>query len=114
MAEVAETVIQRQFEAYNAHDIEGFMATFARDVEMWLWPENQLLLSGYDEVRQYYQHHRFNLADLQARLVNRIAMGDTVIDHEQLIGLEPDRVVEAIAIYEVAYGLIQKVWFIRR
>ena len=113
MPEPAEAVVQRQFETYNAHDLEGFMATFAPDVAMRLLPDNVLLLSGHDEVRHFYATQRFNLPDLQARLINRLVMGNTVIDHEELIGLEPHRVVEAMAIYDVVNGLIHRVWFIR-
>ena len=113
MVESAEAVVQRQFETYNAHDLEGFMDTFADDVDMRLLPDNELFLSGSDAVRHYYQHHRFNLPDLQAQLLHRMVAGDTVIDHERLIGLEPHRTVEAMAIYRVVEGRIQNVWFIR-
>lgn len=91
----------------------GFMATFAPDVEMRRLPEQTPFLAGVDAVRRYYRAHRFNRAGLQAILLNRMVMGDTVIDHEQLMGLEPDQVIEAIAIYQVTQGLIQRVWFIR-
>ena len=36
--------------------------------------------------------------------------GNKVVDHERIAGLRAD-VVEAIAVYEVEGGLIQKVWF---
>ena len=111
MTPSAESIVQRQFESYNAHDLDGFMETFAP--EMWLLPEQAPLLAGKDEVRRYYREHRFNHAGLQAILLNRMIMGDTVIDHEQLIGLEIDHVIEAIAIYRIVDGLIQHVCFIR-
>ncbi|MGH6952555.1 MAG: nuclear transport factor 2 family protein [Alphaproteobacteria bacterium] len=113
MASAAEAVVRRQFDTYNAHDLEGFLATFAPDVEMRTLPRNEIFLSGHEDVRKFYREKRFNLQALRAELVNSIVMGDTVIYHERLRGLEPGKVVETVAIYGVSGGLIQRVWFIR-
>ncbi len=80
---------------------------------MRLWSEQTPFLLGKDDVRRYYRDHRFNHPGLQAILINRMVMGETVIDHEQLVGLEPDHAIKAIAIYRIVDGLIQQVWFIR-
>jgi hypothetical protein len=50
---------------------------------------------------------------LHCELVNRIAVGNTVIDHES-VTFAPDREpVKAIAIYTIENGQIKKVHFTR-
>ena len=113
MTGTAEAVALRQFDTYNAHDVDGFMATMAPDVELRVLPEREPFLSGHDAVRKYYQENRFVLPDLRAELINSIVLGDTVIYHERLIGLRPEGPVETVAIYQVEDGLIRQVWFVR-
>ena len=47
---------------------------------------------------------------LHAELVNRMVLGNKVIDHERITGLAPQP-VEAAVVFEVNAGLIHKVWF---
>jgi len=35
----AEALVQRQLEAYNAHDLEGFIATYAPGIEIFDLPD---------------------------------------------------------------------------
>jgi hypothetical protein len=42
--------------------------------------------------------------------VNRIALGNKVIDHERVWGVR-DAPIEIAAVYEVVAGLIERVWF---
>ena len=39
-----------------------------------------------------------------------MAFGNKVVDHERIVGLGPEP-VEAVAVYEVNDGLIERVWF---
>lgn len=61
-----EAVVKRQVEAYNARDLQGFVAAYSD--------------------------------------------GNRVIDHERITGVR-DGPYEVAAVYEVADGLIQTVWF---
>jgi hypothetical protein len=44
-----EILIQQQLEAYNARDLEGFVATYSEDVELFNFP-NSLISKGKDEL----------------------------------------------------------------
>ena len=102
--------VQRQLEAYNAHDLERFAAEYAEDVQVFRPPATAPVLSGKLAFTEHYAKNRFTIPDLHATVVNRMVAGNTVVDHERIVGLEAD-VLEAIAVYEVDAGLIKKVWF---
>jgi len=102
--------VQRQLEAYNAHNIERFVAEYHDDVQVFRPPAKEPALSGMAAFAAHYAKNRFTLPKLHARLVNRIVSGNIVVDHEAITGLpEGDR--SAVAVYEVADGKIRAVWF---
>lgn len=111
MSSDPETVVQRQFDAYNEQDITAFLATYAPTVEMRELPSNTLLRSGHDEVRAFYEG-RFSNKNLRAELVARSVLGNMVVDTERLTGFDDGRVIDIVAINEVRDGLIQRCWFI--
>ena len=102
--------MQRQLEAYNARDLERFVAQYTEDVRVFRPPAAEPVLSGKQAFAKHYADNRFILPNLHAEVVNRIVSGNTVVDHERITGLQPG-VVEAIAVYAVSDGLIHTVWF---
>lgn len=104
-------VVEEQLEAYNARDLERFAATYADDIRIWRMPTPEPSIVGQAQLRETYAK-RFGSPDLHATIVNRIAMGDKVIDHERVVGIEAGP-IEAVAVYQVVDGLIAKVWFYR-
>ena len=106
-----ESVIQRQLDAYNAHDLEAILAIYAEDAQQFAHP-NQLLASGRDQLRERFTV-RFAEPNLHAKLLNRIVMGNTVIDHELITRTFPEGpgTLEIVAIYEVQNGKIAKATF---
>lgn len=110
----AEQVVQRQLDAYNAHDVHAFMATYANDAEIYEYPA-KLLMKGTAQIEDFYGSKRFNDPKLHATIAKRIVMGDMVIDHEKIVLTYPEGPgrLEAIAIYEVHAGKITKVTLIR-
>jgi hypothetical protein len=102
--------VQRQLDAYNAHDLERFVAEYADDVQVFVPPAVEPVLSGKAAFAAHYASKRFNLPELHAALVARLVSGNTVVDHERVTGLD-DGVVEAIAVYRVDGGRIRTVWF---
>jgi hypothetical protein len=105
----AVKVVQRQLDAYNAHDLQAFIATYNDDVSVYRVPATSPALSGKLKLSEFYKNSRFNLPNLHAELLHRSAVGDKVIDHERIAGLR-DEPVEAVAAYVVHDGLIQSVW----
>jgi hypothetical protein len=105
-------VIQRQLDAYNARDIDAFMACWSNDAQYFEHP-SKLLASGLAGIRERHIA-RFEEPDLHGRLVQRITIGNKVIDQEIVTRNFPDGPgqIEVVAIYEVERGKIAKVWFI--
>lgn len=107
-----EKVVQMQLDCYNAHDIEGFSASYSKDIKIYNQGENEPYISGVEALRQRYAE-RFKLPLLHAELTNRMVLGDTIIDYEHVSGVLEGKVTKAIAIYHVKDNLIDKVWFVR-
>jgi hypothetical protein len=106
----AEDPVQRQLEAYNAHDLERFLAEYADDVRAFRPPATEPVLSGKAAFGEHYAANRFCLPSLHARLVSRIVSGNIVVDHEEITGLA-EETRSAVAVYEIVGDRIRTVWF---
>ena len=109
----AEDLAQIQLNAYNARQIEPFLAVYAPDVEVYDFP-GKLIFRGRDKMRERYTGFFAKAKKLHARLVGRVSHGRFVVDQEDVITGIPGRArLRALAIYEVRGGLVRRVWFIR-
>jgi hypothetical protein len=107
----AVVVVDRQVDAYNARDVEAFAACFAEDVVI-------VDAAGVDRTRgraqlseQYGRWFARN-PDLHVEILDRIAIGEYVIDEERVTGA-PEGDIHAVAIYRIgAGGLIDRVQFL--
>lgn len=108
--ETVEGPVQRQLDAYNARDLQRFLAEYADDVVVFRPPAAEPTIVGREALGAHYAKNRFNLPALHARLLNRIVSGDTVVDQEEVTGV-PGGVIGAVAVYKVKNGRIQAVWF---
>lgn len=106
-----EKVIQKQLDYYNSNDLDGFVSTYHNDIEILNLEDNSVMLKGKEALKEKYRD-RFEVQKVQAELVNRMVIGNKVIDHESVSGINKNEHVKAIAIYEVVDELIQRVWFI--
>jgi hypothetical protein len=102
-------LVEEQLQAYNARDLERFAATYAETIRIYRMPTVEPGIVGKDQLRETYRK-RFSSPGLHADIVNRIAIGNKVIDHERVVGIQ-DHAIEAVAVYEVVDGLIETVWF---
>ena len=107
--ETAEDVVNRQLDAYNARDIDKFVATYSEDIEIYN-SKGEMTMKGHEQLHKRYDTMFKNTPNLHCRIVNRIKINNKVIDNENVNMNE--RVVEAVAIYEVVDGKIKKVTFI--
>lgn len=107
-----EALVQCQLDAYNAHDVDALMATYAEDARLFEHPAT-LLASGSAQLRERFAL-RFQEPNLHALLLNRIVMGSFVVDHERVTRSFPEGIgtVELIATYEVLDGRIINAWFL--
>jgi hypothetical protein len=102
--------VQRQLDAYNAHDLDRFVAEYTDDVQVFRPPQASPVLSGRQAFAAHYAANRFNLPNLHATVTARIVCGNKVVDHERITGLQ-DGEVQALAVYEVIDDKIKTVWF---
>lgn len=103
-------IVQRQLDAYNAHDLDAFTACFSDDVRLYRMPEPAPNTVGKVALRAFYAEHRFSIPSLRAELVNRTAFGDKVADHERIHGLST-KPIEMMAVYQMRDGAIVNAWF---
>ena len=104
-------VVHRQFDAYNARDIEALLATYSEDAEQFML-HGPCLAKGHAAIRERFLL-RFAEPDLQARLLSRQVMTDVVVDLELITRNFPEGrgTIEMLCIYEVVDGLIRKASF---
>lgn len=102
-------VVERQLEAYNARDLDRFVAEFSDNVVVYRLPAVEPSIVGKIRFAEFYATQRFNLPHLHAEIVNRMVLGNKVIDHERISGVQSTP-FEMVVIYEVADNLIQRVW----
>ena len=107
----AVDVVQRQVEAYNAQDLDAFCACFAEDCVI-ADLNGAVTQQGKSAIRARYEQMFAQFPENRARIVNRMAVGDVVIDHED-ITRSPDLRINAVAIYTVKNGLIARCDFVR-
>ena len=103
-----EVVVNRQLEAYNSRNIEQFVATYSENIE--IYKDGKLIMKGREQLRERYDALFKNTPNLHCFIENRILINNKVIDKENV--KTNDRFIEAVAIYEVADGKIQKVTFV--
>lgn len=103
--------VQEQLEAYNARDLERFIACYTPDVVIEDGAGN-LLMRGHDAMRERYGPMFAQFPELHCRIVTRIRIGDYVVDEERITGRAPSE-QHAVAIYRLAGDSIAHVRFLR-
>lgn len=104
-----EAVVQRQLEAYNARDLQRFLAEYSERVRVYRPPAVEPAITGKEAFGEFYATQRFNHAGLHAELLNRMVFGRKVIDHERISGVR-EQPFEVAVVYDVVNGLIQCMW----
>ena len=113
MAGTPEEVVQEQVEAYNARDVDAFLATYHPEAGLFNHPEGETVAAGREAMRQIYARLFEETPDLHVDITDRIVHGKFVIDREAVRGFPGRDVHHAVAIYEVAGETIRNVWFLR-
>jgi hypothetical protein len=106
----AVELVQQQLDAYNARDLDRFVAAYSDTVRVYRPPANEPVLAGREAFARFYATQRFHLPALRAEVLHRLVVGNCVIDHERVHGVR-EHPFEAAAVYVIADGLINAVWF---
>ncbi|GGG10908.1 hypothetical protein GCM10011344_09490 [Dokdonia pacifica] len=105
-----EVIVQKQLDAYNARDIDAFLATYTNNIQLFDFPDKKTN-EGKEELRKIFDAFFKRTPDLHAEIKNRIVIGNKVIDQEYITANGNN--FSAVAIYEIQNGKISKVTFIR-
>lgn len=103
--------VQKQLEAYNNRDINLFMEQYSDSVKVFNYP-NTFRYQGKEIMRERYDAMFKRTPDLTCKLITRMAVGDYVIDQEEVTVKKGDPIRKAIAIYKIENNLIKEVTFI--
>jgi hypothetical protein len=109
-ATAPEAAVQGQLDAYNARDVDRFAAFYADDVTGLRLADSAPVFLGKPALIAHYTE-AFKARDVRAALINRIVIGQTVIDHERLTDSGRPS-FDAAVVFRVVDGLIRNVWFV--
>jgi len=107
----AERVVQLQYDAYNRHDLDAFVAAHAPAVRFYRYPDS-LVIEGRTAVRERFGRLFATAPKVHANVDARMAQGDIVVWQETATGLPGDKTNTAIFVWEVHDGKISRVLMI--
>ncbi|MCK0159925.1 nuclear transport factor 2 family protein [Allomuricauda sp. F6463D] len=102
-------IIQTQVNAFNNRDLEAFTSCFSENVRVQRFP-NEIMYKGNKKMVENYERFFENVKTSSVEVVNRIILGNTIIDEE--ITKVDGRDGHQVAIYKVENGLITTMTFI--
>jgi hypothetical protein len=102
---------QQQLKAYNERNIDAFLEPYSDSVKVYEFP-NKLMYKGKETMRKSYAEMFKGFPELNCTLKSRVVVGNTVIDEEQVLIKKGMPLIHAVAIYKIALGKIQEVYFI--
>ncbi len=105
-------IAQGQLEAYNAQDLDRFMTFYADDVVVANF-NGEITGQGAEALRARYAAMFAQYPQNVAHLVNRIVVGETVVDHEDVERSPGGERFHVAAIYTIKGGKIARVDFVR-
>ena len=104
-------IAQAQLDAYNAGDLEAFLACYAEDTQI-EDGEGNVIMADRNAMRALYQTLFDQSPELHCDLRSRITTGRFVVDEEYVTGANLEGFpseAHAIVIYRIEDGLIRHV-----
>ena len=103
-------IAQAQLDAYNAQDLDAFCRFYADDVVV-ADLNGTVTQEGLPGLRERYARMFVQHPQNRAELVNRIALGNVVADHEHVVRGPGGETFDVMAIYTIHGGKIARVDF---
>jgi uncharacterized protein (TIGR02246 family) len=103
-------LIDAQVKAFRARDLDGFLSCYAPDAVI-KDGDGNVMMSGADAIRGMYGQLFRDSPDLSVTIKTRMAIGDYVIDEEELDGFVMtgyQRQVRSVCIYRISDGQIHE------
>lgn len=105
-------IVEKQLKAYNERNIIAFSECFSKHIEAFEFP-NTLLFRGRDALIQKYKLYFADNPNLHCEVTSRMQLDNVIIDREVVTGLKGEQVMNAVAIYIINNGLINRVFFMK-
>jgi hypothetical protein len=106
-------IAEAQLKAYNARDIDAFMAVFSDDITLWNLGDSIPRASGAEQVSTIYTKLFASSPDLHSEVLSRTVIGNKVLDYERITGRKDGEVLFLIMVYEIKNGKIFRATAIR-
>lgn len=101
----AQDVVDTQVDAFNSHNVEAFITTYAEDCVVSGVRGSSGDIRGREAMRAHYQR-RLAQPGLRADILQRAVMGCWIVDHEIVYTAgDPE---EAVVVYEVRGSHIKR------
>ena len=107
----ARAVADAQLVAYNAQDVEAYLALFHADAVLINLPDQHVVAEGLEAIREMYTA-RFKTPGLRSDVLERTEVGNIAVDRE-VIHTDGNAPVDILAMYEVIDSKIKRVFFVR-
>jgi len=101
-------VVWREHSAYEAHDLEAFLALYSPTAQVQL--EDGTVMRGRRSLREYYRP-RFEAGQCKTEVVQRMLVGEWVVEQSIVHGSDQSP-AQTIGLYRVQDGLIVEVRFL--
>ena len=108
-------VVQENLDFYNQRNIDGFISSFVDSVSLCTFGKDKPVAQGKEAIRILYNDLFISSPKLHSTILNRVVLGNKVIDHEYIVGRKGSDVpLELVMIYEVSEGKISRMTVIRK
>jgi hypothetical protein len=106
-----ELAVQRMLEAFNAHDLEAFMACFGEGLVVGQVPAGEPGPRTKSWLRELYAERFKTNPDLHASAAAQIVNGGIVVQKERIKGRAGQKgSLDVVVIYQVKAGKIVGMW----
>lgn len=107
-----EALVRTQLDAYNAQDIDAYMACFSSDCVI-ADLNGPVTEAGAAAIRHRYANMFQKFPQNRAEVLHRMVIGATVIDHERVSRVPGGETFEVAAIYTIKGDKIVRVDFVK-
>ena len=108
----SKDVVEKQFRAYAAQDLRGFLAAYAADAAILDLSTGLPRAKGYLDIQRVYGEFFKANPKMSCELLHRAVNGDFVSEHARLTRLTGEADRDLLAIHEVKHGRIVRSWIV--
>ncbi len=104
-------LIDKQIKAYNEQNLDEFINCYSDDIQVFMLETNQKLTDGVEQLKETMKSSFEANPNAETLVESRIIQKNLVVDVETVLGHVEDKIIRAIAIYEITDNKISKLWF---